>query len=269
MPFNPFKYRVPPHFDIRKLSAKFETVKQMKAERYLRIAALERAGGSRCLSLADTLKRCKKGRRCLNPACPICTRRYRIWLVSRILQMLEGEIDLIMVTLIEGDDAVSPGSLHSFCPMKAINKFRQQLRRSGIRGLVIGGVDGEFDKDRRLYQPHFHLICLASHAAEIQQLSARHYPGGGAVYHGYMVKPIARNLADTIAYTSKGYWPKKTRYKGNRKRSCKRLDPNLHIEWLLWRSRFSLMEFSVLYGLRRYGGELFVINKSWLKEKEL
>jgi hypothetical protein len=47
MPFNPYKFRVPANRDIRKLSEKFETMKQMKGERKIRIAAWKRTGGGK------------------------------------------------------------------------------------------------------------------------------------------------------------------------------------------------------------------------------
>jgi hypothetical protein len=183
-------------------------------------------------------------------------------LVSEALRLIGDEIDLIMVTLINVDDAFLSEDLPQFNPLNAINRFRQQLRRCNIKGPIIGGIDGEYDEDRKLYQPHFHLIYLESQSAEIQQLAARHYPGGGEIYRGCVAKLIKENLADTISYTIKGYWPQKSRYAGNRRRTGKRLDSKLHIEWLRWRSRFGLGEFSVFYQLRRYGGELVVIDKS-------
>jgi hypothetical protein len=262
MAFNPYLTRVLPNSDIRKLSGKFETAKQMQAERKIRIAALEKAQGSECLSLANVLKKCAKGNRCRNAASPICSRRYRIWLVGEALRLIGDESNLKLVTLIDVDDAITAETLHNLNPRTLVNRFRQQLRRGDIQGPIIGGIDGEYDEDRELYQPHFHLICLESQSAEIQQLAARHYPRGDAVYRGCMVNPIKENLADTIAYTIKGYWLQKSRYIGNRRRNSKRLDPKLHMEWLVWRSQFSLGEFSVFYQLRRYGGELVVIDKS-------
>jgi hypothetical protein len=182
--------------------------------------------------------------------------------VGEALRLLEHDIDPFMVTLVNVDDAFLPENLQQFNPSTAINRLRQQLRRGGVEGRIVGGLDGEYDGDRELYQPHFHLICLGSQVVKIQQVAARHYAGGGEIYRGCVAKPIKVNSADTIAYTIKGYWPKKTRYEGNRKRSAKRLDSNLHIAWLLWRSKFRLTEFSIFYGFRRYGCELAVIDKS-------
>jgi hypothetical protein len=121
MAFDPHTFRVPANRDIRKLSGKFETAKQMQAERKIRIAALEKAQGSEYFSLAEVLRKCTKGNRCRNAACPICTRRYRVWLVGEALRLIGDESNPKLVTLINSNDVIPAGTLFNFNPRNAIN----------------------------------------------------------------------------------------------------------------------------------------------------
>ncbi len=258
--FDPWSCPPPrPHVDIRKLVGGFETVDAAKAERDLRVRHLRMAGAIEHGRLADKLEACAPKARCRSAACPICCRRLRMWFIGAALEIL-GEIpDLIVATLIPGDQAMPTGSLRDFSPKCFGGMLRQQLRRTGAGGqIIVGGIDGEYDEMHQLWQPHFHLIAPASLKPTFDELRDRFYPSSGRVHRPVLKQPV-NDAARQVSYCVKSYWLQKLRYfddAGKKRTTRRRLDNGLHVDWLAWRDQFPLADFIFLHGVRRYGGEL-------------
>jgi hypothetical protein len=257
---DPWSYLPPqPHIDIRKLVGGFETAEKAEAEHDLRVRHLRMAGAVEYQRLADKLESCAPKARCRSAACPICCRRLRMWFIGAVLEIL-GEIpDPIVATLIPGDQAVPTGDLQDLLPKRFGDMLRQQLRRTGAGNqIILGGIDGEYDKMHQLWQPHFHLIAPAALGPTFDEMRSRFYPRSDRVYRPVLTQPV-NDPAKQVSYCVKSYWPQKVRYldgTGKKHTSPRRLDNALHADWLVWRDQFPLADFLFLHGVRRYGGEL-------------
>ena len=251
---NPFAVPVAPSRDARRLDPRFETLEAAEAERQARLRSLARAGAARHEAVRARLQGCAPWRRCLSPACPVCFRQHRLWFVAEALRVLAGAGPLAFVTLVDPDAAVAPGDLDGLAPGKAVNALRQRLRRAGVPGPVLGGLDGEYDADRGLYQPHFHLVCPADQVDAIRAMASRRGCRRDDVYRPCLAKGV-HDLAPALSYCAKGHWLKRMRG-SSQARIARRLDPPMHAAWLVWRAGFELGAFCVLLGVRRRGGRL-------------
>jgi len=259
-PFNPWDYPLTPAADLRLLSPDFETYQEALAECLLRIGHLEGEGSKKARLLARRLHSCAAGDdRCLSPACPLCWGRMRLWLGEQQLLLWVSYDPLLFWTLIPAKFAVGPGQLNSISPRRLNNALRQQLSRTGISGPIVGGIDGEFDLSRGVYQPHHHLAGPADIKPEMETLGSQYYPQTPGVYRPTYSSEV-RNRPDLFSYCFKSYWPERPRWqtnKGDKRRGRpQRLHKTRHVEWLLWRAQFSLTDFVFLAGVRRRGGRL-------------
>jgi hypothetical protein len=193
---NPFEVSINAEEDVRKFLVGFESRDAAKSEKRIRMKALRRLKGEHAGRLRKTLRRCRKERRCLLAICPVCVRRYRIWYTARALRLFLQCGPLLFVTLVDPDDGFSPEKLPGFQPKVLIERVRHRLRRAGVDGVLLGGLDGEFDEDRGKYQPHLHLVCQAIHAAKLRDMGRQHYPSSEVVYRGCVIKPVRYGLGD-------------------------------------------------------------------------
>jgi hypothetical protein len=254
---DPWACPIPKRSDPARLRINFETADEAVSERNLRMRHLRRAGIPEATWLAQELASCTLGVRCRSAACPICYRRFRRWWVGNTLQLLRGIPSLVHATLVHAEDAVSLGRIQDISLGNMADALRQRLRRAGLRGIVIGGIDGEYDVAHGVWQPHYHLIFPAVSVPSFEVLR-RYYPSDGRVYRPVLVQP-AHDRAQQISYCVKGYWPQKVRYvdRFSQKRTRKlRLDEPLHVAWLLWRAQLLPTEITFLQGVRRYGCKL-------------
>ncbi len=235
----------------------FETPRAARAERDLRVVHLRRASIPGALRLAVTLAKCRPDARCRSAACPICCRRFRRWWTGAVLTFFRDVPGLVHVTLVHAGDAVGPSGLAAVSPGRLADATRQRLRRAGVGGVVLGGLDGDFDPANGVWQPHFHFLGAVDPASGFDALRGE-FPSGGRVYRPVLVQPVGDRAAQA-SYGAKSYWPQRQRYldrNGDERTRKRRLDEALHVAWLLWRARFSFTDFLFLQGVRRYGHEL-------------
>jgi hypothetical protein len=182
----------------------------------------------------------------------------RLWLGEQALRLWPADMDLRLWTPIPIAEAVSAGQLHTLSPVRLTDALRQQLARSGIEGPIMGGVDGEYDRGRGVWQPHFHLIVPNSLRPQLTNLARRFYPNAPRVYRASHSEPIA-DRAKAFSYVYKSYWVGKNRRQtpeDKPKRKGPRLEEARHLEWLLWCDQYQLTDFLFLRGVRRHGCRL-------------
>ena len=263
-PFDPFLCEMPhPDEDLRRLQAGFETYREAEEEREFRIQALLRAASKKAICVADALAACASNRRCLRPSCPVCMGRFRLWLGEQQLKLWPDDSDLRFWTLIPVSLAVGVDGLAQISPKQLRDMLRQQLSRAGVNGPVTGGIDGEYDQERDVWQPHFHLIAPAASDAKIQGMVKRAYPPAPGIYRPVVRLPVNDRPA-LFSYCLKSYWPERVRFnadKGGRRSRHRRLQEGRHVAWLIWRHEFSLADFLFLSGVRRRGCHLLVGNR--------
>ena len=269
---HPFKVGIDAEEDARKLLGDFESLDAAKAERKVRVKALRGLKGKHASRLRKALKRCRRGRRCLLSICPVCMRRYRIWYAAQHLRLFLWAGPLVLATLVDPDDAFPAEELEGFQPKVLIERVRHRLRRAGVDGVLIGGLDGEFDDGRGKFQPHLHFICQASQAANLMDMARQYYPSSDTVYRGMVIKPIRdsfEDLAKAATYTCKSFWPRTFHGAGLRVVKPKRLRPAMHAAWLSWLGQFGLGDLQLFYGVRRRGANLVMTPSNRIRHGEI
>jgi hypothetical protein len=259
-PFDPWNCTLPkPPNDARRLVANFETYKKAKAECDLRVDQLKQAGSNEARQLARDLVACAAGDgHCLSPACPLCVGRTRLWLTEQMLRLWPANVELELWTVIPAAYVAPPGGLHTQSPITLQDALRQQLSRAGIAGPIVGGIDGEYDEGRGVWQPHPHLIIPATLNRDIWKLARRSYPRAPGVYKPALPRRV-KHRPEAFSYVYKSYWPERVWWQtsdGSAKSRHRRLGEERHVEWLLWRDQFELTDFLFLRGVRRRGCRL-------------
>ncbi len=122
---------------------KFETASKAKRERKVRIADLRKADYEAALILADVLADCAPLEPCGSAACPVCFRGYRIAMIQKTLRMIAAydDVQWCVVTLIFYGDALTDEELKEWHPKAFMRRLREQLRRLGIQGPIVGSVE--------------------------------------------------------------------------------------------------------------------------------
>ena len=116
-------------------------------------------------ALAASVGRCRRGRRCLSPACPQCAQAAQALLASiakKFVREHDDECFIAFVTVIPRNSLVRKGALHAF----NLANFKRRVRDGFVKPSAlwaIGSVD--FTLNERQYGsrelnwlPHVHLI---------------------------------------------------------------------------------------------------------------
>ncbi|MBR0663974.1 hypothetical protein GXW71_06345 [Roseomonas hellenica] len=171
-----------------------------------------------------------------------------------------------MLHIVPEGAAFGECALRSFEPRRFRNSVRAVIARTGrLNGLLIGGVDLDFDATTRLLQPHIHAIIagdrggLTDAIRKSYQRRSRASPSvPRRVYRQVLVKeigPTVEDRASAVTYTAKGYIREIRSYTGEKGRPRRsrpfRLSEPLHAEELLWRAHLSAAEFRLHMGVPR------------------
>jgi hypothetical protein len=97
-------------------------------------------------------------------------------------------------------------SLADASPRQLLNRFRKQLARCCIRGVMIGAMDGTYEADRGEYQGHIHMLADEGYREALDGLWSYYptTPTGSAAVVIQQVKPA--DLASAAGYCLKTYW---------------------------------------------------------------
>lgn len=237
----------------------FERRKAAKQVSQGRLRRLRLQGGVAVAPIINSLVRCNFKRRCGSLACPMCARLRRIEHGASVLAFLASYpiTDLRLLTLINPADAIPAGQLHTFDPIKLVNRTRRQLERAGISKtncFMISAVDGEWDEGSAIYQPHLHLITYGITKDVLSRLikSWPHDPLRVRVRK--RLEPID-DLPRVVAYLDKTFWPSVAR-KNNKMGVYphgKRQPPApIEREVLLWLHRKIPSDLRFFFGVKLY-----------------
>ncbi|WP_158932950.1 hypothetical protein [Acidisphaera sp. S103] len=256
--FDVWRYQLPlPEADARLRIKRFETLGAAQAERDHRIGILGR-GNREQRRFARKLERCRKGRRCKLSICTMCQRRTRLWLIGQIVALMAKD-KVLFITIIPDKSSFKTGSLADAHPRRLLDRVRKQLTRCGIRGLVVGAVDGTHEADRGEYQVHIHALAGTSDRGALDSLRS-YYPPTPTGSAAVVIQPVAAtDLASAAGYCFKTYWVERVRYRarsGKRSSKMRRLAADQEREWLAWQAGHPPESLLFLYGLRRRGDAL-------------
>ena len=105
-----------------------------------RVRSLQR-GDHAPRKIARLIRNCRRRRRCRNPACPVCIRRFRIWLTAEIIKLFKVIADPVLVTAISPGSSFGIGNLDAARARRFLDRLRQHLWRCGYRAPAIGAID--------------------------------------------------------------------------------------------------------------------------------
>ncbi|WP_270831509.1 hypothetical protein [Aeromonas sp. QDB03] len=155
---------------VESMLSKFETSKESRKEKELRIGKLSRTSGYKGKLLAEKLSDCLDEEPCFSFACPECIRRFRIRKISQLVLFSEDYTAWKVATFIYYDEMVR--ELGHLDIVRLKNKLRKQLERAGVTDVVIGFFEVDFHSEYQRWMPHFHLLvrCKNSDSSEWKKL---------------------------------------------------------------------------------------------------
>lgn len=260
------------------LQTGFESKDQARAEDALRARWLERPSLLKS-KLVDQGAAAKLAARLTRSAqsnafpkslsCARFMRKKRLAVVSSIWALVhEQAADPVnTVTIISGKWTTSPESLMQLDPRKLLNGLRTDLNRCGAAkadGGLIGFLHGEFEPNRRLYQPHCHLVATGEMSDVLDQLRDldKYQPVRGNDLDAIPIASPVRiqrrplsNMPLPLTYLLKSYWPSRwvsdLRPDGSydRKYDSARIPEPYHSQALLWLDQWGLKDITLMMGM--------------------
>lgn len=276
--FNPFHYLPAANCDLRNTLKGFESFSDVDGRRKAIVKFLNK-GNRADRRLARKLKRCKKGRRCLSGACPICRRRMRMWFVGEVYDVFEHLADeqVILLTIICSKQQFSANDLGALIPRNAVNRLTTKLRRLGFENeVMLGALDYDWcvrDNEcaEGYWQVHYHLICPRLSETQVDALREV-FPNNTTAYvHKAVVPSPIKNRPEQFSYVLKPFFQKRSSYiSSNGRRNAKKGPINnarRRRELFHQLDRHPMTESLVLFHARRIGGDIRptvpVVDDNW------
>ncbi|MEI9750036.1 hypothetical protein V5085_03735 [Moellerella wisconsensis] len=253
----------------------FETVKDVRQERELRIKKLTRYLSKKSQKLMNKLKNCHPEYSCGSAACPECVRKHRLEMTKAVMTICSNLDEWKSVTLIFYQDAISNDGYWDFDLNKLKRRLRRWLNDCGFSKMVIGGYEMDFHTDVQKWLPHFHLI-VPNEPDPISKLRLKMKSQQNAVFRADIInRPILVNNLKIpekqISYHFKSIWWRiesisydekieiglKVR---KRKRRTKkfRLKKKEYIQSLVMLDEIGISELTFMYKVKKYGSHLVI-----------
>lgn len=258
-----------------KVLPNFETVKDVRQERELRIKKLTRYLSKKSQKLMNKLKNCHPEYPCGSAACPECVRKHRLEMTKAVMTICSNLDEWKSVTLIFYQDAINNGNFWDFDLNKLKRRLRRWLNDCGFSKMVIGGYEMDFHTDVKKWLPHFHLI-VPNEPDSISKLRLKMKSQQNAVFRPDIInRPILVNNLKIpekqISYHFKSIWWRiesisydeaiKIGLKvSKRKRRTKkfRLKKKEYIQSLLMLDKIGISELTFMYKVKKYGSHLVI-----------
>ncbi|OHT22715.1 hypothetical protein A3Q29_09420 [Providencia stuartii] len=253
----------------------FETVKDVRQERELRIKKLTRYLSKKSQKLMNKLKNCHPEYPCGSAACPECVRKHRLEMTKAVMTICSNLDEWKSVTLIFYQDAISNDDFWGFDLNKLKRRLRRWLNDCGFSTVVIGGYEMDFHTDVRKWLPHFHLI-VPNEPDAINKLRLKMRSQQNAVFRPNIInRPILVNNLKIpekqISYHFKLIWWRiesiiydetinvvRKISKRNRRTTKCRLLKKEYIQSLLMLDKIGISELTFMYKVKKYGSHLVI-----------
>lgn len=147
---------------------------QTASERRSKLISLLQSGSTSEQTLAEKLNSCRHSSPCNSGACPVCTRKFRLWLLKEGLQVMEAggprassseHLDTkywTSASIIPAEYRCAPGELGGFKLPTRVKSLAKVISRSSLAsGIVIGGFDislNTSDGEQAAWQLHLYLL---------------------------------------------------------------------------------------------------------------
>ncbi|UTV27213.1 hypothetical protein [Photobacterium atrarenae] len=226
-------------------------------------------------NLADKLELCNADEiKCRSYACKRCNRLYQISKVNSIVEIIQSEknqgihMNYCFITIVQYSCSVQAYDFVNYDIQSDKDRFRNLLKRSGVKGPVLGTIELDFHRSPQVWLPHYHLIAQLSEENKIPINNLRdkvtklhpNHIAPGVLAKPFMVKRI-KSLSGLLSYIYKFSCQEVRYYKGRKgdRRTCKfRLNNLLFCESLCWLDQQNRRSLLFEYNVR-----------PWIKQSEL
>jgi hypothetical protein len=250
--------------DVESLLPNFETLEACLRENSVRIGKLSRSSNYKARQLAEKLLDCDEEEPCYSFACPECVRRLRLRKISQLTRFCEDYTEWKVATIIYYDEMVRELKRPDIVRLKG--RLYKQLVHSGVKDIVIGFFEVDYQSEYQRWMPHFHLLvrCKSPYSPpwkRLRKVFEKHSVPLNV--HVRKRRPVLfQRLKDPlqqIAYICKFMWQRvEARYneEGNRLTKKYRLSNGKFVDSLLMLDSLKLADLEFMYGMRQYGTTL-------------
>ncbi len=256
--------RVSELIDVDSLLPKFETLKACWKEKDVRINKLLRSRDDEARSLAEKLSECNEEEPCYSLACPECVRLLRLRKISQLTRFCEDYTEWKAATFIYYDEMARVLKRQDIVRLK--DRLRKQLDRAGVKDIVIGFFEVDYQSEYQRWMPHFHLLvrCKDSHSPQWERLRKVFANQSPPINVNVRKRrPVLfqkfKDPLQQIAYICKFMWQRvEARYneEGNRLTKKYRLSNGKFVDSLLMLDSLKLADLEFMYEVRQYGATL-------------
>ena len=248
---------VPRQFDIARLRPdnlprghRFETMADARARRDTELDRFERIVG--LSHVADRLFSCSAESPCAEVSCAICGRLFRRWLISQALRH-QDHLDLVVLTI--ALELVASKKLRTLDLRVLKRRASQRIRRTAPSArFVLGGIEADYQQNDDSFLVHAHL--LVSRLPQDELTALRSAFADIDVTRAVKVQPM-REPAAQVSYMLKfTTLHRPGSQNGSRRPTAIPLPDQALKRLMLWRARHEFLDFVMMIGLRRRGGDL-------------
>ncbi|MFN3070390.1 hypothetical protein ACKWMY_20055 [Serratia sp. J2] len=256
--------------EFAKTLPKFETVKEVRAERLIREKALQKRKDKIYQTLFKKLWECEPRYPCGSAACPECFRLHRLIMIKEVMKLCKKRKKWRGLTLIFYQDAISDEEFLEWKPSTLKARLRRWLKECGFEGVVIGGFEMDFHTGIQKWLPHFHLIITNDKEAIKKLRNKMKNKRNMNTREGVKNRPLLSSKLKVpkrqISYRFKAIWWRVESIQYNdvymldgnerkRKRWTRkyRLLSKQHTDSLIMLDTIGMAELTFMYKVRRYG----------------
>ena len=256
--------RISEFIDVESLLPKFETLEACWNEKKVRVKTLSTSSLNSARLLAEKLSDCDEDEPCYSLACPECIRSLRVKKISQLTLFCEDYTEWRIATFIYYDEMARELKRQDIVRLK--DRLRKQLDRAGVKDIVIGFFEVDYQSEYQRWMPHFHLLvrCKSSYSPEWRRF--RKTLGLQCMPLNVKVRkrrPVLfqklKHPLKQIAYICKLMWQRvEARYDAKDRRKTKkyRLSNNRFVDSLLKLNSLKLADLEFMYGVRQHGTTL-------------
>lgn len=254
---------------------KFETVKEVRAERLIREKSLQKRKDTIYQSLFEKLWECEPRYPCGSAACPECFRRHRLIMIKEVMKLCKKKKKWRGLTLIFYQDALDDSELLEWRPDYLKARLRRWLKECGFNGMIIGGFEMDFHTGVQKWMPHFHLIIPNDKEAikklRVRMKNKKNMNTRKDVVSRPMLSSELKAPESQISYRFKAIWwrVESIQYNGAyilngeereiKRRTIKyRLLSKKHTDSLIMLDTIGMTGLTFMYKVRRYGDHLLM-----------
>jgi hypothetical protein len=249
--------------DIR-LMKRFETMEYSKNESSIRADVLLRSKCDEDKGLGYQLLSCKKGMRCLSPACSRCCRQFRRWWFAEVIHLYRTIPKGRVATIIYYSSFKTSEQLETFNPVTPHSRLYQQLRRAGFKFPVIGSLELDYHQELKLWNLHYHLLIFDGPEEGKKLRKVLNGPANKLpeeyrdrvlkkkVFRPLKIDPI-KDPVEQLSYLFKG---QSKHIRGSGKRKGRRMNITQERLVLRFKDRVGFKGLMFLYKARQLGNQL-------------